>query len=197
MIDRAGAPPGRRRRYLITAAGILACTLLLACPATADMQNMVKLVGNHPTGVVGEPTGRMAPQRMLTITVTLKLRDQEGLQRLLSQQQNPSSPDYRRWLTPQEFSSRFGPDPSQFKAVRHWLAAQGFEIESSSMERRSITVKGSAGLAERVFQTEIMTYAGDSYANAADPSIPAQFATVIGAISGLDNIAHAVPLSSR
>jgi subtilase family serine protease len=193
MIDRAGAP-GLTRVCLVAAAGILACAILWASSGAADAQNMVKLVGNHPTNVEGEPAGRIAPQRMLTITVTLKLRDSQGLQRLLSEQQNPSSPDYRRWLTPQEFSSRFGPDPAQFKAVEEWLAGQGFEIESSSMERRSITCKASARLAEQVFQTEMMAYAGDSYANVTDPSIPARFATVIGAIMGLDNVAHAMPL---
>jgi subtilase family serine protease len=156
---------------------------------------MVKLTGNHPAGLAGEPAGRIDPQRMLTMTVTLKLRDPEALNRQISEQQNPSSPSYHQWLTPQEFSARFGPDPAQFKAVKDWLAGQGFEITSSSLEQRSIAFRGSAGLAEQVFHTEIVTYAGDSYANATDPSIPARFANVIGAISGLDNLMRTVPMS--
>ncbi len=57
---------------------------------------------------------------------------------------------------------------------------------------------GRANQAERVFRTKIVTYAGgDSYANATDPYIPAQFAGVIGAISGLDNVMRSVPLSTH
>src|SRR5215469_12904101 len=114
---------------------VLTCPPSLVRAGAADV--MVKLSGNHPTDIVGEPSGRIAPQRMLTMTIALKLRDLEGLKRLLSEQQNPSSPSYHRWLTPQEFSARSGPDPAQFKAVRDWLVAQEFVIVSSSLERRS------------------------------------------------------------
>ena len=171
--------------------------MLLIFGGAPDAQDMVKLTGNHPADIAGQPAGSIAPERMLTMMITLKLRHPEELDRLLSEQQNPSSPDYHRWVTPQEFSARFGPDPAQFKAVRDWLVAQGFEVTSSSPEQRSITFRGSAGLAERVFRTRIVTYAGDSYANVTDPSIPARFAGVIGAIGGLDNVAHAVPASGR
>lgn len=171
--------------------------LAAARVGAADAQDMVKISGNHPTAIAGEPSGRIDPGRMLTMAINFKLRDHQSLNRLLSEQQDPSSPNYHRWLTPQEFSARFGPDPARFKTVRDWLAAQGFEIESSSIERRSITFKGAAGLAERVFRTKIVTYANDSYANATDPSIPARFAEVIGAITGLDNVTHAVPLSPQ
>jgi subtilase family serine protease len=175
---------------------VLICLLLLTCTDAPDAQDMVKLTGNHPTDIAGKPTGSIDPERMLTMMITPKVRDPEALNRLLSEQQNPSSPNYHRWLTPQEFSAHFGPDPAQFKAVRDWLVAQGFEVVSSSVEHRSITFRGSAGQAERVFRTKIVTYAGDSYANVTDPSIPARFAGVIGAISGLDNVTRAVPAST-
>jgi len=181
-----------KRRIL----GLIIVTFLIAGSGASHAQVMIKLSGNHPTGITSQPTGPIDPDRMLSMAITLKLRDQAALNLLLAEQQDPSSPNYHRWLTPQEFSARFGPDPVQFKAVQDWLVAQGFEIVSSSQQRRSITFKGSAARAERVFQTRITAYAGDSYANLTDPSIPERFAGVIGAITGLDNFAHAVPLSS-
>lgn len=158
-------------------------------------EEMVPLVGNHPTQITAKPTGEIAPDRMLTMTIALKLRDAEGLKRLLAEQQDPNSPNYHRWLTPQEFSTRFGPDPAQFEAVRDWLIRQEFEIVSSNLEQRAITFRGRADQAERVFHTKIMAYSGDSYANVSDPYIPARFANVIGAIGGLDNMMRAVPAS--
>ena len=178
--------------------GVVLGSLLMAAGVTVSAQDTVKLAGNHPTDIAEASTGHIAPERVLTMAVALKLRNQAELNRLLSEQQDPSSLNYRRWLTPQEFSTRFGPDPSRMKAVKEWLAEQGFEVVSSSLERRSITFKGSAALAERVFETKILTYGdGSSYANETDPSVPARFEGVIGAITGLDNTAHAMPLSTR
>ncbi len=165
-------------------------TLLLVTPAAA--QQMIKLTGNHRE-ISGSPVGMIAPDRMLTMMVVLKARNPQELNSLIAQQQNPSAPNYHRWLTPQEFSQRFGPDQKQIDAVRDWLSAQGFEIVSSSPQNLSITFKGCAGLAEKVFRTGIAAYPGGVYANLTDPSIPARFAGTIAAISGLDNTIRAVP----
>ncbi len=94
---------------------------------------MVQLSGNHPA-IVGEPTGEIAPDRMLKMTVTLKLRNSEALNRLMSEQQEPGSPNFQKWLTPQEFSERFGPDPAQFKAVDDWLIANEFKIVAENLQ---------------------------------------------------------------
>ena len=186
---------GDRKTLLYLGLVVLTCAWLLALMGISIAEEMVQLAGNRPAGIMGEPTGQIAPDRMLTMTITLKVRDPEGLNRLLAEQQDPNSPNYHRWLTPQEFSARFGPDPVQFKAVRDWLIRQEFEIVSSNPDQRSITFKGRADQAERVFNTKIMTYSGTSYANVSDPWIPARFAGAIGAIGGLNNMMHAVPLS--
>jgi subtilase family serine protease len=185
---------GRKARpLLLTYALLLAFMVLLMGISIAE--EMVRISGNHPVGIVGAPIGPIAPDRMLTMTITLKPRDPEGLSRLLAEQQDPNSPNYHRWLTPQEFNTRFGPDPAQFNAIRDWLIKQEFEIVSSNPDQRTITFRGRADQAERVFQTKIMTYSADSYGNVSDPYIPARFAAVIGAIGGLNNMMRAVPLS--
>ena len=42
-------------------------------------------------------------------SVWLGWRNQGELDALLAGQQDPASPDYHRWLSPQEFRSRFAP----------------------------------------------------------------------------------------
>src|SRR3954447_20092607 len=39
---------------------------------------------------------------------TLYLKPAPGLESFLADQQNPSSPNYHRWLTPEQFADRFG-----------------------------------------------------------------------------------------
>jgi subtilase family serine protease len=198
--QRPGTNPNSRRANLSALARLLfafACfgaSLLMVMPAAA--QQMTKLTGNHPE-ISGSPAGAIARDRMVTMMVVFKARHPQELNSLMGEQQDPSSPNYHRWLTPQEFSQRFGPDSQQIDAVRDWLSAQGFEIVSSSPRQRSITFKGSAGLAERVFRTKIVAYADGAYANVTDPSIPARFAGVIAAIRGLDNTIRAVPAGTH
>jgi subtilase family serine protease len=47
---------------------------------------------------------------MERMVLSLKLRPAaaERLESLLAEQQEPSSPNYHRWLTPEEFGNRFG-----------------------------------------------------------------------------------------
>jgi subtilase family serine protease len=177
--------------------GILMCVWLLGCFGKPDAQDMVQLTGNHPTAITAEPAGPIAPDRVLKMTITVKVRNPAALDRFLAEQQDPNSPNYQKWLTPQEFAERFGPDPAQFKALRDWLVEQEFKIVSADLAQRSITFTGTGDQAERVFHTKIMTYPGGSYANVTDPSIPAQFAGVIGVIGGLDNMTRTVPLATH
>ncbi len=179
----------------IAVAFTLAFVVSLIFVAAGHANQTVKLIGNHPA-ITAEPAGPIAPDRVLTMTMTFKTSNPEELHRLLSEQQDPSSPNYHRWLTPEEFSRRFAPDPKQVEAVRDWLVSQGFEIVSSAPRQRSIVFNGRAGLAEQVFKTRILTYPGNVYANVRDPSVPARFAGIIGAIGGLDNTVRAVPAAN-
>src|SRR5690349_16881501 len=50
---------------------------------------------------------------------------QADLDQLLAAQQNPSSPDYHRWLTPDDFADRFGLSTADHSRVISWLNSQG------------------------------------------------------------------------
>jgi subtilase family serine protease len=60
--------------------------------------------------------------------IGLRGRDDAGLRALLAAQQDPASPEYGRWLTPQEFGERFGVTPRDLKRVERWLRAGGCRI---------------------------------------------------------------------
>jgi pseudomonalisin len=60
--------------------------------------------------------------------IGLRGRDDAGLRALLAAQQDPASPEYGRWLTPQQFGERFGASPRDLKRVERWLRADGCRI---------------------------------------------------------------------
>ncbi|HEX5431794.1 MAG TPA: protease pro-enzyme activation domain-containing protein, partial [Bryobacteraceae bacterium] len=115
---------------------------------------------------------------------------QAGLDRLLAAQQDPSSPQYHKWLTPEQFAQRFGPSQADLAKVSAWLASQGLTIEDAARGRGWIHFSGTAQQIGDAFHTSIHRYltGGESrFANAAEPSVPAALAPAVLAIQGLDD----------
>src|SRR5271157_9565 len=113
---------------------------------------------------------------------------QAALDQLLAQQQDPASPNYHQWLTPEQFAERFGLSPSDLERVRTWAQAQGFTIGGTARSRTWISLNGTAGQARAAFGTPIHRYLVDGemhYANSADPLLPSSLAGVVGSIRGL------------
>ncbi|MEX2205897.1 MAG: protease pro-enzyme activation domain-containing protein, partial [Myxococcota bacterium] len=115
---------------------------------------------------------------------------QRELEALLAAQQDPSSPRFRQWLSPDEYAARFGMSDADLGQVRVWLGEQGLAPQGTSRSRNELYFRGTAAQIERAFRTELHRYrVGDElhYANATEPSVPAAFADVVLAIRKLSD----------
>ncbi len=69
-------------------------------------------------------TGAAPLSQTVEFDVILPLRNTAALDTLLAQQQDPTSPQYHRWLTPAQFASSYGPAASMMNtavaALRHF-----------------------------------------------------------------------------
>lgn len=113
-----------------------------------------------------------------------------ALEQLLEDQRNPSSPDFERWLTPEEYGASFGVSENDIGKLTSWLQSRGFAIEQVARARNWITFSGTAAEVARAFRTELHRYdaAGENhFANASEPWIPASLAGVVTGIRGLDD----------
>ncbi len=112
------------------------------------------------------------------------------LDALLEAQQNPSSPNFHKWLGPEEFADRFGLSANDVSQVVAWLQQQGFTIDEVGRARRWVAFSGVADQVEKAFQTEIHEYMANGqtfYANAGEPAVPAAFAEVVSGFRALNN----------
>ena len=112
------------------------------------------------------------------------------LEQLLAQQQDPSSANYHKWLTPEAYADRFGASPDDIAKIVEWLQSQSLTVGRVARGRNAITVSGTAGQMESALQTEIHVYVvnGEThYANATNPSLPVALQGVVQAIRGLHN----------
>jgi uncharacterized protein (TIGR03437 family) len=126
----------------------------------------------------------------MTLTLKQSPSQQAELARLLAAQQDPSSPDYHHWLTPEEFADRFGASSDDIAKITNWLTAHGFKVTAVARGRNWISFSGTAGQATRAFGSEIHHYevGGElHYASSTDPNIPAAFGTVVQNIRGLND----------
>jgi len=139
--------------------------------------------------------GRVGPNFQIDF-VTLLFQpsgtQQAELDRLLADQQDESSPDYHRWLTPAPFGDRFGLSPADLGKISAWLQSYGLRINDVARGRHWIIFSGTAVQVEAAFRTHIHRYAinGEThFGNSTPLSIPAVLDGIIGAIGGLNDFA--------
>ena len=102
---------------------------------------------------------------------------QQSLEQFIRRQYDPYSADFHHWLTPEEFGAAYGPADAEVGKVTDWLKGQGFTVNSVPAGRLFVDFSGTAGQIARAFHTEIHRYhvqGKDHYANAGDPSLPAE-----------------------
>src|SRR5260370_19134917 len=183
-----------RIAHVALGAGLIAAaTTFVAQIGTA--QSNALLHGNHPIEA-SSLTSHAAADLPLKIRVSFALRNRAALNKLLSEVQNPASPNYHKWLTPAEFDARFGRTTSEVQAVSQWLTSQGFQGTHSSA--RNLTASATVSPPQSASPTTIPASSdGATYGNLSDPQIPAQFTAVIGSIDGLDSTLHSQPLTVK
>jgi subtilase family serine protease len=153
-----------------------------------------QIQGNvHPLARPEFDRGKIADSTLLPrITIYFKpsSSQQAALSQLLSGQQDRSSPNYHRWITPQEFGARFGLSQNDLAQVTSWLESRGFVVRDIPASRNALSFSGSAAQVAAAFGTSIHRYAQNGeehYANVTDPSIPAALAGVISGVAGLND----------
>src|SRR5208283_4642769 len=88
--------------------------LVIAAPAESTLQALHnQVLHNHVRSVVASgkatPLGLLPPTQRLNLVITLPLRNESGLDNLLSEIYDPASPKYRQFLSVAEFTEQFGP----------------------------------------------------------------------------------------
>ena len=170
-----------------------------------DPNQVVKLNGNvHPYAVPGNDQGRVSPNLLLDY-VTLRFKPTPGaaqadLDQLLRDLQNPTSPLYRKWLTPEQYADRFGASKADIAQVVAWLEGRGLTVVKRARGRNFVVFKGPAGLVEEALHTEIHHFLAKGevhWANVTEPSVPSAIHPFTIGFSGLDDFKPEPPPHAR
>ncbi|MDD5544717.1 MAG: S53 family peptidase [Acidobacteriia bacterium] len=142
--------------------------------------------------------GRANPTLVMkSMLYAFQLQNEAELKQLLEDQQNPNSPQYHHWLTPQEFGKRFGVPEQRYQRVIQWLQDNGFTVVQQFPNHLSIYFDGTAAQVERAFGVRMGMYekAGKQYySNDRSPQVPKEFQDVTLDVLDLDNFPKDEPL---
>jgi subtilase family serine protease len=190
-------------RSTTIAVALLGSLTAIAAPAPhrritgrIDNSHRMTLRGEvHPLARSANDEGRAeATLEIPNVTLVLRPSDEQqaDLDRLLAAQQDPSSPEYHHWLTPEQYADRFGVAQEDIEQMKTWLQAQNLTVISVARGRNAISFSGPAAAIEQAFGTKIHRYRVDGelhFANSTDPTIPAAMQNVVSSIHGLHDFA--------
>jgi autotransporter-associated beta strand protein len=149
------------------------------------------LHGHVPAAVSRlQPLRRLEATNHLQLAIGLPLRNQDALNQLLQDIYDPSSPNYRQFLTVDEFTKRFGPSEQDYLAVIEFAKTNGFNVVGTHPNRVLLDVAGTMPDIERAFHLNLRVYrhpteAREFYAPDAEPQL--DLAAPVLHVSGLDN----------
>jgi len=141
--------------------------------------------------------GRLPETQQMQLDLVLPLSDQAGLDEFLKDLRNPASVSYHQFLTPQEFTARFGPTQEQYDAVLAFAKANGLTVVGGSRDGMDVQVKGSVAAIEAAFHIRLQTFQHPTedrafYAADREPTVDLPFQ--LWHISGLDNYSIPKPM---
>ncbi len=183
---------------------LLALVAVLAAMSIASQAQSQAVMTRHTRDVTlngqAPMVGHLPANQSMRLVLVLPLRDQEGLDNFLRDVYDPSSPNYRQFLTVEQFTERFGPTQSDYETVKQFARDNGLRVVSTSPNRVNLQVAGSVANIEKalhvtmgIYQhpTENRTYYSPDREPTTDMSVQ------LWSIAGLENYSLPHPLYVR
>ncbi len=198
--------PGKLSRLLAILASTavsLSSASLAQHPVPAAIPRIVEAVNEsqlaalkgdtRPEARAENDRGRVPASLPMTDLVLVLRRSPErqaAFEAMLNALQDPASPQFHHWLTPDQIGRQYGPADSDIATIRQFLLNHGLRVDSVSKDRLTVTFSGTAGQVEAALHTEIHNLQVNNeahIANMSDPQIPAALTPVVVGVKALHN----------
>jgi subtilase family serine protease len=169
---------------------IIVATLSVVTMNAQTQSVLTRHVREVARSVRARPLERLSSAQALKLDIVLPLRDQAGLDTFLADLCDPSSPNYRHFLSVQDFTDRFGPTQEHYDAVVRFAKANGLTVVGGTRDGMDVQIIGSVAAVESAFHLTMRTYQHDTenrtfYGPDREPTTDLAFP--VWHISGLDN----------
>ncbi len=150
-----------------------------------------------PPASTAAVAGPVPEATIIPLAIGLPIQDPVGLQALIQQVSDPTSPSYRQYLTVSQFTATYGPSPSDYQALIDWAQSQNLSVVATYPNRLLLDVSGTAADVEQALYVDLnLGLRPDGtqfYEPDREPSL--DLAIPLLRISGLDNYTLGTPAS--
>jgi uncharacterized repeat protein (TIGR03803 family) len=129
----------------------------IVCPAQ-PMPPLTRHVREVTLNGQARSIGRLPETQPMRLVLILPHRNQEALDDFLKELYDPSSPSYRKFLTVEEFTARFGPSEEDYEAVIRFAEDNGLKVVGTSRNRMNVDVTGPVATVEKAFHLTMGVY---------------------------------------
>jgi kumamolisin len=185
---------------MISRLGRVMLSMAAVCVAATGIQAQ-NVMTHHVREVVRNGSavemGRLPAEQTMRLDLVLPLRDPAGLKSFLAEVYNPKSASFRQFLTPAQFTARFGPTAEQYEEVTRFATSHGLTVTGGSRDGMEVQVKGPVAAVETAFHVNMRTYQHPTenrtfYAPDREPTPNLPFS--LWHISGMDDYSLPHPL---
>jgi subtilase family serine protease len=187
----------------LTSVAVLALAVVVYSPVFGDSSTVLItqavddsklsiLMGNtRPEAVAANDVGPVPdsfPMNHLMLQLKRAPVLESALEQYIDQLSDKSSPNYHKWLSPQQMGEQYGLAKQDLTAVQNWLRSHGFTVGHVYENGVVIDFSGDAGMIRAAFHTDIhyLTVNGEShFSNMSDPQIPAALAGAVAGVTAL------------
>src|ERR1039457_1832991 len=190
------------RKLMAISAGYAASAILIFTAwSIGQAQQLPQVLHSHVRSVVsqGKATvvGLLPPDQLLNLSIVLPLRNQADLTALLGRLYDPSSPDYRHFLSVEQFTEQFGPTADDYQAVVDFAQANGLTVTDRAENRMIVAVTGRVAQVEKAFNVSMEVYRHPTenrtfFSPDREPSL--HLSVPVAHISGLNNFSIQRPM---
>lgn len=177
-------------------AAALAVSLLMTSAVRAADVSTRHLHAAVRDGAV-QPLGRLPGVRLLSLNIVLSVRDKGALDAFVDDVADPMSFYYRNYLTPAQFTERFGPSQADYDGVVAFARQYGLAVIGGSRDGMNVEVRGPVTAVEAAFHLNLLTYQHPTdsrvfYSPDREPTTSLGFS--LWHVSGLDDYSIPHPL---
>jgi subtilase family serine protease len=182
------------RKALVSAAITLLSIAAIECQAQYVSTHQVR---DSVRNFQAAPVGQLPGNKVMQLDIVLPLRDPAGLKAFLEELYDSNSGIYHQFLTPKEFTERFGPSQADYDAVVQFAKTNGLTVTGGSRDGMDVQVRGTVSAIESAFHVTMRTYQHPSenrtfYSADREPTTTLPFQ--LWHVSGLDNYSIPHPL---
>jgi len=197
--------PRRKQRKLsvlrILLAALLCPMALMLSGISGQAQQSLQVLHHHvrPAITSGQAArvGPLPRSQGMNLSIVLPLRNQDALTNLLSQIYDPSNPNYRHFLSVEEFTDQFGPTREDYQAVVDFAKANGFTVTETRANRLTVPIRGTVDQVNKAFNVSMNSYQHPTenrtfYSPDREPSL--NLSVQVAHIAGLNNYSIPRPM---